>query len=377
MKVEGVDDDFHPNSNISIKLETELNSFVSVMAVDQKIAFEGSHDIDAEGLKRAFISDRRSVNSEVYKNGAFILTPTLQCNEAEKALLDIQLSNSAAQSGANRPYSMNDQLDYDEPVERVDDEIESEIDTIKPNNPPGEERDEDEVIFRKYFPDVWIYDSFIANETSIELIKKIPDSITTWKLSAFALHPEHGLAIVEPQFIKASKNVYLEVSAPKVVRAGEVFEITFMPMTQSLTPIDNFKVSLSDSFGKFLYVTKVPSNETCFNYTTSEISTPEIVTLGSKGKFLIQMTKEGLQFINVTTQIEYSVVDIVELVIKVIPDGINEHKVTDIFIDLGQLGETFEETASIEVPAGAKLIRAGIDLHGNLLGPAFESFKER
>lgn len=338
------------------------------MAVDQKIAFEGTHDIDAKGLKKAFISGRHNENAEVYE---ITSTPNAKCSDSEKRHFAKQVTNSGTQSTDGYVTAWNQEVDYDD-ADRTD------TVQIKPTSYVSEEKAEDETFFRKFFPDVWIYDSFIANSSTFSLQKQLPDSMTTWKLSAFALHPEHGLSIAEPQFLKTSKEIYLEVNAPKTVRRGEVFEISFMPMAQNLTRnYGKVKVSLSDTLGNFQFINTNSTQSKCFNYTASEISTPETTAMGSKGKFLIQMTKEGSQYINMTALIEDQVVDVVELAIKVIPDGIYQHKNIELFIDLSKTGVTFEEAISIEVPDNAELLRAGVNFYGNLLGPALESFEER
>lgn len=374
MKVQDMKTEYKPSSNISIELETEVNSFVSVIAVDQKIAFNGTHDIDAEGLKKAFL--KHQGGAEVYENGVFILTPNAMCSDTEKRLLAKEISHSVQQSTQQEVLGMNDQGDYDE-ITTGNNEIDSDLTQVIPTGNVIEENEEEDTIFRKYFPDVWIYDSFIANTSSISLHKQLPDSITTWKLSAFALHPELGLSIVEPQFLKASKVFYLEVNAPKIVRLGEIFEISVMPMSQNSSRQNgNMQVYLSDSLGNFKFVTAVPNNDECFNYSTSDVSAPYTIAMKSKQKFLIQMTKEGRQDLKMSAKIENQVVDVVEVTIKVIHDGIFEHKNIEIFIDLTQT-EAISETIEIGVPSGAKLLRAGVSLHGNLLVPVLESFQER
>lgn len=343
------------------------------MAVDQKIAFEGTHDIDAEGLKKAFISARRNENAEVYE---ITSTPNAKCSDSEKSYLAKQVTNSGTQSTNGLLIAQGPIYDYDD-VDTYG--VDTNPNEIKPTSYAREEKEEGETFFRKFFPDVWIYDSFTANSSTISSQKQLPDSMTTWKLSAFAIHPEHGLSIAEPQFLKTSKEIYLEVNAPKTVRRGEVFEISFMPMAQNLTRhYGNVKVSLSDTLGNFQFINVATSPQSkCLNYKASGISTPENTAMGSNGKFLIQMTREGIQYINMTAQIGYQVVDVVELAIKVIFDGIYERKNIELFVDLNKTGETFEETISIEVPDGAKLLRAGVNFYGNLLGQALESFEIR
>lgn len=369
MTVEGKTNEYKPNSNISLIVKTEVNSFVSVMAIDQKIAFSDTHDIDAAGLKKAFLKGQGSANAEIYENKVFILTPNVKCSEAEKLLLTKEITKTVKQS--TQQEALDNQVDYDDGNSDTD-ESESDLEQVTLTSNLIEENEEDEATFRKYFPDVWIYDNFMANTSTIPLQKQLPDSITTWKLSAFALHPEHGLSIAEPQFLMTSKKIYLEVNAPKIVRLGEIFEISVIPMSQDLLrQYGNMQVSLN---GDFKFVTSFPNNDKCFR--TSDYSTPLNLALRNKGKFLIQMMAEGRQSINVTATNQNKVVDVVELTIKVLPDGLYEQKIIEIFIDHSNVTVT-TETISIEVPNGAKLMRASISLHRNPLGPALENFKER
>lgn len=339
------------------------------MAVDQKIAFDGSHDMDEENLKKAITR-----NADSYENNYLFYNPELPCTSTEKRLFATQKTSIAPQSSNQENTIVTYEIDDNELSN--DDNESVPIDTSKAED-LREKNEDDEVTLRKYFPDVWIYDNFITNTSTMELNKQLPDSITRWKLFALALHPEHGLSIAEPQFITTSKKIYLEVNAPRTVRRQEIFEITFLPMADNSTYDDkNIHIFIESKTDNFQLINAASSNRkrNCFNFTTSIETPSKITTIRKKVKFLIRMTKDGMQKINVTAKIDSEIADVVELSIDVIYDGIYEHESIEYLIDL-----EFDEDGEIDlnIPDRAELLEVGISLYGNLLGSTIDIFEKR
>ncbi|XP_060572942.1 ovostatin homolog 1-like, partial [Ruditapes philippinarum] len=55
-----------------------------------------------------------------------------------------------------------------------------------------------EEIVRSKFPDTWLWDEYdIGMNGEIDIAHKIPDSMTTWVTSVFAVNPKTGFGIAE------------------------------------------------------------------------------------------------------------------------------------------------------------------------------------
>lgn len=372
--MENKSEEYTPKSLLNLKIKTLQDSSVFLLAVDQKFVLDGPNDISQNEVQKVMRNTQKNLNIRLFDENAFILSPTDVCTDYEKKIFEEKTNDQDLHSPKNedRPIiRVNDDLDYAESssqdIDPTDDvKITDEIIIVE---------EEEDNLLRKFFPDVWIDENIVATESTIILRKTLPDTITTWKLSAFAIHPEKGLSIAEPTSIKTTRNTYLEVKAPKFVRLGDVFKITFKPITsKNDLKYEKVMVSLSDHKGVFEYINKVPTDlGKCFNYTLTNRS-EEQVTMGNYGEFLIQMVKDGQQKLTITAKVKGAAVDIVELSINVNPNGIIEYKSKDIFMELNDKNTNFTHNIKIDIPAGAKLVNIEASLDGNLLGSAINNF---
>jgi CD109 antigen len=79
---------------------------------------------------------------------------------------------------------------------------------------------------RSKFPETWFYKKVEVDENGrFTFSEKIPDSISTWDISGFAISPEFGLGIAKPQTLKASQKFFLTVHLPYSVKVGEVVKV--------------------------------------------------------------------------------------------------------------------------------------------------------
>lgn len=60
-------------------------------------------------------------------------------------------------------------------------------------------RTKQKIQIRKDFPETWLFDSKKSNENDGQAVfsSKIPDTITSWIVSAFAVDPKTGLVIAD------------------------------------------------------------------------------------------------------------------------------------------------------------------------------------
>lgn len=374
--------EYAPNSTLDLEIKTLRDSSVFLLAVDQKVAYGGTHDITRFEVQKAMRNKQQNLNTRLFNVSAFILTPSEDCNTNEKIFLARNSQDQSVQTTNNDGVTGDTDLLYDDdsaiinnsPKELIEDEIEEDV---KATDEIVVIEENDDELLRKYFPDIWIDENIIATEETFMLQKRLPDTITSWKLSAFAIHPKQGLSIAEPRFIKTTKNTYLEVNVPKVVRLGDVFKVSFRPMTQKANRKNKFvEVTLDDHDGAFEYINEIQAGRSnCFNYSPSN-SKKELVQMDKNGKFLIRMIKDGHQKLTMKATIDGVDVDTVELDINVLPNGIREYKSKSVFIDLNDQKSSFSTKVKIDIPAGAKLVNIEASLDGNLLGSAIKNFDE-
>ncbi|GIY59393.1 CD109 antigen [Caerostris extrusa] len=102
-----------------------------------------------------------------------------------------------------------------DPWESLDDELNA-VDTMMYNHGNGKGS---KPHVRKNFPETWIWDLAPAgNDGKLYLSKSIPDTITSWVISAFAMDPVNGLGI-------ASENAKVTVFRPFFVKLNLPYSI--------------------------------------------------------------------------------------------------------------------------------------------------------
>lgn len=79
---------------------------------------------------------------------------------------------------------------------------------------------------RSNFPEVWFFEPVEVNSRGFATLDKlIPDTITSWDITGFALSEKYGLGIAQPQRITVSQKFFLNVHLPYSIRIGEVLKV--------------------------------------------------------------------------------------------------------------------------------------------------------
>lgn len=74
----------------------------------------------------------------------------------------------------------------------------------------------------------WIFDTFITDSNSEEVIKKISDKMAAWYISGFSINHEYGLALATPQKLIAFKQFFIKMDLPHSIKVGEELEIEIL-----------------------------------------------------------------------------------------------------------------------------------------------------
>lgn len=76
---------------------------------------------------------------------------------------------------------------------------------------------------REDFPEVWLLDDFMTSSTTNSTTKKyrLPDSITSWKISAISMNKIHGIAIAPFAELNVKNQFFTQLSIPYSIRYGE------------------------------------------------------------------------------------------------------------------------------------------------------------
>ncbi|CAG2173594.1 unnamed protein product, partial [Oppiella nova] len=94
---------------------------------------------------------------------------------------------------------------------------------------------------RKHFPETWLWTSMQTGSNGCAVIKStIPDTITSWFISAFAMHMETGLGIATtPTKVTVFRPFFIKLSLPYSIIRGETVAIEVIVFNYTTKPIES------------------------------------------------------------------------------------------------------------------------------------------
>lgn len=228
-------------------------------------------------------------------------------------------------------------------------------------------------VVRKNFVETWLFDDIENTESeSFTIGKIIPDTITSWVLSAFALNPEKGLAVTDEQLkIKTFQQFFVSIRLPYSVKRGEVISVPALVFNYLPKQLD-VDVELSNEDNEFEFVD--PSNEVIPETTRSQK-----VRVGANAaagaSFLIRPKIIGNILLKFTA-ISPLAGDAVHKTLKVVPEGVTEYRNRAFFVNLKDVSEhkdSFELELPEEIVPDSQHVEFG--LVGDLLGPVIKNLE--
>ncbi|VIO95510.1 Uncharacterized protein BM_BM11471 [Brugia malayi] len=235
---------------------------------------------------------------------------------------------------------------------------------------------------RKNFPESWIWSATFAAEDTGEAVFEavVPDTITSWVASAFAINDESGLGVA-PSTSKLTvfRPFFIRINLPYSVKRGEKFALqvlifNYMDSEQDVAVTLKDDDDIGYNFLQKDGTTKKPISKNVKDkeYNVRLISVPS----GGVSKavyFPIVPTKIGDVILSVTAQSAIAG-DAVEQVLRVEPEGYRVDRNTLIMIDLTQTNDSTEIKKQIDMQFPRDAVegsrKARFDVIGDLLGSA-------
>ena len=356
-----------PGKIISIGGKTTKNSFISLLGVDKSVNLLGSgNNIDKQ---------RIAEDMDGYRS--FENLPELKINgNSENLYFDLGAFNGFILTNAlngQKTCDVSSRIDnlYEKELSDVDD---SGLDFLDPEEESGAIRNS----IRKNFPETWIFkDVKSNNDGTFNFKSKVPDTISSFVISGFSVHPEKGLFIAEPKTIVVFQEFFVKIYLPYSVRLGETFKVditVFNYLSQSGTAI----VELFSIDGDFAFVDTRKDGNDCVKTASSDTKRSKTVTISNGNKastsFLIKPQVTGLIKIRVKAS-SGDKTDEVERMMLIEHEGMTKSENFPILIRPG--GELFSH--NIILPIGDDSIQNSISIEasavGDLLGPALSNIQ--
>ncbi|KAI5743739.1 hypothetical protein M8J77_021636 [Diaphorina citri] len=357
-------DETEPGSNIQINLEAKPNSYIGLLAVDQKVLLlKTGNDIGKEDVMRELRSYDETDTSKLplVENlrerypGSFTAQATFEKAGA------IVMTNGYVHE--RNPWVFYKSLN-DPPDDMLDGEEQllSQVTTSVT-----------QLTVRKHFPETWL---FQMEETGFDgkvmVNEKVPDSITSWVLSAFSVDSLYGLGLMDmPKKLRVFRPFFISLDLPYSVMRGEVVAIpvvVFNYLSQDLVA----DVTL-ENVGQFDFADF--SNEVdAAPQPKFEVFRRKKLTIkansGSTTTFVITPKELGYIGIKVTATSNLAG-DSMEGKLLVKPEGETQYKNKAIFVDLRK-NKTFSVNVTLDMPKnivpGSEHVE--VSAVGDLLGPS-------
>ncbi|XP_062911036.1 CD109 antigen [Mobula hypostoma] len=334
-----------PADSVSLNVSTnEVNSLVGILVVDKGAQLlKGGNDITEELVRRALINTAEDYTGIRYHDNAF------------------QRSGLMILTDAQIPFSA---FEYLYPVMF---EANAEFKVV---SHAVEEEPEDQRV-RTYFPETWIWlDMLTGPNSEISIQGTVPDSLTTWTASAFAISKNQGLQLATiPAQLEVFKFFFLELNLPYSVTRGEqlILEVNiFNYLEQTLV------VQVTVELGDFFEFTTGPSEDTALNSQNGSVRTQEAHV------FYFPVTPKVLGKVPITVKAKTAVAfDAVTKHILVKAEGIQQSFSKALLIvpeDDDQLWtKDVQFTFPPNVVEGSE--RAYITVIGDILGPSINGLE--
>jgi Alpha-2-macroglobulin family len=281
-------------------LSSQPNSRIGLLAFDKSLTFlKTGNDLDKGKIIEEFIKinpRNDTVNVEVPFDGTnYILTIDIDdMDEDDDACTpeQINLKNSIRPDLLGRQdtklQAYDSKKEYNEII--IDDD--------------GYVQADADVHLRKNFPETWIFQSFDISDTgSVALEYEVPDTITTWLISAFAMNPNSGFALAQSRELVVIQEFFVKTNIPYSVRFGEVLKLDVIAFNmlsnlKGLSAEITLKAKDGDGETQFEFVDLVNPGVNCKMSFLKEDNRKKTVKVkprsGERAEFYIRPLKTGL-----------------------------------------------------------------------------------
>lgn len=356
-------DQTKPGTTCDLEIKTWENSSVSILGVDQSvILMRSGNDItrdrvaadlmgyianeDDSGLK---ITGNKDRYLEFGESAAFILTNALEGS--------ISCSNVRTDGGDN--------------------ELENR-DTSGVEDSGGNRHDPNQPDVRKNFPETWIFADFTANADGTYKLPniKVPDTISSFIVTGFAIHPEKGLGIASKKKITVMQEFFLKLYVPYSIRIGEVLKVDVTVFNYISRPKRDVtaEVTMFNKYNEFEFIDPTKRNSDCLKLPSSDTKKTKTITVrtgdGAPTFFFIRTLVLGEIKINVRASTS-NLGDEVEKSLLVNAEGITHYKNEAKVFDLNDSRDSYNFKVHIASEGVMKnSVKVQTSVIGNLMGPS-------
>ncbi|XP_046569086.1 CD109 antigen-like [Haliotis rubra] len=228
---------------------------------------------------------------------------------------------------------------------------------------------------REIFPETWLWvNTTIGQDGRASIQTTVPDTITSWVASAFAISPRSGLGVSPTSAkLRVFRSFFVSLNLPQSVVRGEQVVVQ-ASVFNYLTTVQDVTVTLKPNSG-FQSVVIGSDGEETFN---SDLQRQRYLVRPGEAKavyFPITASVIGDVDIEVSAQTG-TAADAVKRQLRVKAEGIRKELNTPILVDLTTEG-SFSTQLNVSSPSGlvSGSERVRLTVTGDLLGPSLDGME--
>ncbi|KAL7026587.1 hypothetical protein ACKWTF_005088 [Chironomus riparius] len=226
------------------------------------------------------------------------------------------------------------------------------------------------IVTRKEFPETWLFDCVDNTKGSGTIVRKVPDTITSWIITGFSLSYKDGLGLTKQSSkLSVFMPFFIFLNLPYSIKRGEIISIQAVIFNYMK---DDYQatVTMYNEKQEFEFVENTPRSSDQDNLIKKSNAT---ANSGNTVSFVIRALKVGY----ITLKIEASTSiagDRVEQQLLVEPEGITRYINEAVLVDLRNQ-HTFSKLVDVVVPNEfvPDSLKIEASLIGDLLGPALDN----
>ncbi|KAJ6219175.1 hypothetical protein RDWZM_004987 [Blomia tropicalis] len=234
-----------PGGRVSVRAETNPSAYVGLLGVDQSVLLlKGGNDITKADVTKEielyssisaskYNSWLRTNVLDIFQNSGVVIITNAKMYE-ETFGRPMPMYASASLGIASLEHSISDDI-----VETKG-SVRRKVVPLSVKSKFNSRKIKPQVKTRQKFPETWIWTNMTAGTNGIATYSDtIPDTITSWYISAFAMDQVNGLGIVDsPLKISVFRPFFIKLSLPYSIIRGESVSIPVLIYNYQNKPIN-------------------------------------------------------------------------------------------------------------------------------------------
>lgn len=192
----------------------------------------------------------------------------------------------------------------------------------------------------------------------------VPDTITSWMISAFSIHPVNGLGVTKSlRKLQVFQPFFISLSLPYSIKRGEILSVPVI-IFNYMENETNAQITIHNADNEFDFI---DSNNTIENVDERSKMLSITSNNAASAVFTIKPKKIGAISIKVKVTSPFAGDTIVQI-LHVEPEGIQKFINKALFVDLNNVS-TFESSLIVDVPDD--IISDSLKIEVNCVGDLF------